>query len=144
MVFGQPVEQLQNDLVVVQLRLKINLQSEIKGHLFDYGFEDQSATLLVTMGIPIEVNRTSYNSDYLAHKNRLPKHLNTFSLAGLYSYEDGSILPQKRLNSLLAMNDPEFPKENSLIQGLNPVRYQTYRFGGAEDMPQGFGPRIRI
>ena len=42
------------------------------------------------------------------------------------------------------MNDPMFPKENTMVDWLQPVRYQQHKLGGAENMPEGFGPRIRL
>ncbi len=74
----------------------------------------------------------------------LPKYLNTFSLVGLIPNANETKKPQQRLNSLLALNDPMFPKEDTLFDWLHPIRYEQYKFGRADNMPEGFGPRIRI
>ncbi|UJH66407.1 hypothetical protein [Allomuricauda sp. SCSIO 65647] len=75
----------------------------------------------------------------------LPKYLNIFSLAGWSPFEKEDQRPEERLNGLLALNDPMFSKEDTLLNWLHPVRYQQNKlWGGAENMPEGFGPRIRL
>ena len=76
--------------------------------------------------------------------NTLPQYLNTYSLVGLPQITMENRKPQERLNRLLASNDPQFPRENTLLDWLNPVRQQQNRFGGVENMPEGFGPRIKF
>ena len=89
----------------------------------------------------IENITPNFTSDWLM-TNVLPKYLNTFSLTGLFDMINEEQQLQERFNLLLATNDPMFPKEYTLFDWLAPVRYQQYKFGGAENMPEGFGPRI--
>jgi len=88
--------------------------------------------------------RTSRFTDYETVAITPPQYLNTFSLVGLYSNPSKESKPQERLNHLLALNDPRFPKENTLINILNPVAYKLNRPAGMKKAPQGFGPLIRI
>lgn len=76
--------------------------------------------------------------------NTLPQYLSTYSLAALFPSPIGNSAPQERLKGLLALNDPRFPKEDTLLDWLHPVRYQQNKFDGAANMPEGFGPRIRL
>jgi hypothetical protein len=75
--------------------------------------------------------------------NAQPKYLSTLSLSGLHHNATESHKPQKRLDRLLALNDTKFPQENTLLDWLHPVRYEHNKSVGLENIPEGFGPRIR-
>jgi len=143
LVFGQPTEQLQNDLAYVDYEMEVSDQMELEGEMNNHEPKDHSVAVLTNLKIPV-----TYGAKYLVPKTlaerNIPKHLNTFSLSEQRQVKHRSLAPQERLDYLLAMNDLEFPKEDTLLNGLSPVRYKISGFGGAENMPEGFGFKIRL
>jgi hypothetical protein len=143
LVFGQPIQDPLNDFIPVALRVEINIQSEIEEQLNSNQFENHEMVLLVNLTIP--VNNNQENLALLPMLERpLPKHLNTISLSGSYLEKHRSFKPQERLDHLLALNDTDYPKENTVLKGLSPVRYNSSGFEGLEKIPEGFGPKIRL
>lgn len=75
----------------------------------------------------------------------LPGYLNTFSLSGLFTMANEKQRLQEGLNRLLSMNDPMFPKEDTLFTWLHPVKYSHNNLGrSSKNMPGGFGPLIKF
>ncbi len=146
LVFGQP--QGQHHTAHFNFEFLMDLESIIKNEIDFMENPDGVLELFITVEIYVEElfidTRRQGNFTYETATYALPKFLNTFSLVGLSPNETGYPDPQKRLNRLLALNNPMFPKENTLVDWLQPVRYQQNKLGGAENMPEGFGPRIRL
>ncbi len=146
LVFGQP--QGQHHTSHFNFEFLIDLESIIKNEIDFMENPDGALELFMTVEIYVEelliVTRRQGNSSYEPAPYSLPKFLNTFSLLGLSPNVTGNPDPQERLNSLLALTNPMFPKENSFVDWLQPVRYQQNKLGSAENMPEGFGPRIRL
>ncbi|MBT8314299.1 MAG: hypothetical protein KJP26_07540 [Maribacter sp.] len=143
LVFGQPIQDPRNDFIPVALRVEINIQSEIEEQLNSHQFEKYSVVLLVNLRMPIKYNQENW-APLTKLERPLPKHLNTISLSGSHLEKHRSFKPQERLDHLLALNDPDYPKQNTFLKGLSPVRYDSTRFGGIEKIPEGFGPKIRL
>lgn len=143
--FGQPIGQLQNDFISIEFSMEIDVQTTLDAQLFAHEFKDQNLALSIVINIPLFlINEKGLGMGEMIAEGRAPKHLNTFSISGLYPKSNQPDSAQKRLDYLMAMHDPEYPKENTLLEGLKPIRYENYRFGGAENMPQGFGPTISL
>ncbi len=143
LVFGQPTEQHQNDLAYVDFKMEVNVQKELEGEPNSHELKDYSVAVLVNLKTPVTNSDRFLVSKTTAERN-IPKHLNTFSLSEQRQVKHQSLAPQERLDYLLAKNDLEFPKEDTLLKGLSPVRYKNSGFGGAENMPEGFGLKIRF
>ncbi len=143
LVFGQPTDHLQNDLAYVDFKMEVNVQIELEGELNSHKLKDHSIAVLANMKTPVTYDYKNVVLKTTAEIN-IPIHLNTFSLSGQRQVKHRSLAPQERLDYLLALNDLEFPKEDTLLKGLSPVRYKISGFGGAENMPEGFGLKIRL
>lgn len=143
LVLAQPTEDLQNDLAYVDFKMEIKVQLEREVERNSYDFEAQRDAVLMHLKTPDHYNKENLTPIKIVNKG-IPKHLNTFSLTGQTKERHESFEPQKRLDNLLAAKDIEFPKENTLFKGLSPVRYEKIGFGGAENIPEGFGPKIRF
>ena len=78
------------------------------------------------------------------HKQKLPKHLTSFSLLRADIPSTDPLRLNTRLNYLLAQNDPENPREDAIWEWLSPVRYNQSTFRDPKHLPAGFGPSIRL
>ena len=148
MVLAQPYGQHQNETFDIEFSMDFTMESILNQENDFLEIVDGAIELLVTVEVfvwEMEIDHVMPKFTYDgAMVNSLPKYLNTFSLTGLYPMAKEDQRPQEKLNRLLVMNDPMFPKENTLLSRLHPVRYQNNKFGGAENMPEGFGPRIKF
>lgn len=147
MVLGQPIEQLKNSFDSLDFEMDIAFHDELEkeSNVPDIKKDDPSLSLITD--IPVQYFEAIYQftkMESIAIERPIPIYLSTFSMSGLYPEKNHAQQPQKRLNNLIALNDPEFPKENTLSQDLNPIRYKRNSFGGAENMPEGFGLKIRL
>ena len=143
LVFGQPTENLQIDLAYVDFNMEVNVQLEHEEELNYNKPKDHGIADLAKMNIPVIYEEENVVPMTSAIRN-IPKHLSTLSLTRQALEKHQSFAPQKRLDYMLTKNSLEFPKEDSLLKIFSPVRYKNAGFGGAENMPEGFGPRIRL
>jgi len=143
MALANTINETQNECFENQINLDSNFENENDEHLLTYKFVDHTSTLTQVMGNSESKYKTSLLSKQII-TNKIPRNLTTFSLAGMYDFEHVAAKPQKRLNSLLAANDPEFPKANTLHKDLKSVPAQKFIFNGFEYVAEGFGPRIKL
>ncbi|MFK7811190.1 MAG: hypothetical protein AB8B59_01775 [Maribacter sp.] len=145
MVFAQPQDSYQKEHL--DLRFSIDFSNEPllnKDNEFPELMDD---TIELVITFEIYVDALEFYPEVTQFKNNEtvvnlpPKHLNTLSLAGLYSNSSETSKPQKRLDYLLTLNDVRFPKENTFINFLRPINYSLR---GIENILQGFGPVISI
>lgn len=132
----------QNEFSENNTQMEMNFENENNEHLLTYKFADNTSAIKHAIKATGSEDKVSLLSKQIAPK--LPKSLTTFSLAGMYDYDNAAMRPQQRLNSLLAANDPEFPKANTLHKDLKTVPAQKFLFRGAEHIVEGFGPRIKL
>lgn len=148
MVLSQPSGQHQNEHFDIEFSMDLTIESILNEEIDFAELVDGAIELFVT----IEVYVWEMEMDYVIPEftynepmnSYLPKYLNSFSWAGFPLIGKQDLKPQERLNRLLALNDPMSPKEDTLWGQLHPARYQHNKFGGAENMPEGFGPRIKF
>lgn len=148
MVLAQPYAQHQNERFDIKFSMDVAMESIPNGEIGSADLIDVSIELFVTVEIYVwemEINRVRPKFNYNGVMvNSLPKYLNTFSLVGWPTIGSEDQRPEKRLDHLLTLNDSKFLKEDTLFDGLHPVRYQQSKLGGVENIPKGFGPRIRL
>ncbi len=148
MVLAQPYGQRQNESFDIEFTMDFAMESIPSEEIAFLELVDGTIEFFITvevyvweMGIDHVIPKFTNNG---AMVNSLPKYLNTFSLAGWPPIGKEDQRPQELLNRQLALNDPMFPKEDSLLDRLHPVRYQQNKLAGPENMPEGFGPRIKF
>jgi hypothetical protein len=149
MVFAQPLGQHQKERFNLEFSVAFAMESILKNEMDILPKNiDDAMEIFITVEIYLEEliasPMTLQFADYETVGKTPPQYLNTYSLVGLYPMVAENRGPQKRLAGLLALNDPQFPKEDTLFDWLRPVRYQQNKLGGAERMPEGFGPRIQL
>jgi hypothetical protein len=146
MVLGQPIEQLKKYFVSNEFEMDFAFHEQMEDELNAYEFKKSKLSRSVLTDTPLFNTRASAKPINLGAipQNSTPMYLTTFSISSLYSVKNHSVKPQKRLNHLLAIKDVKYPKENTLLPSLNPVRYKNLGFGGAENMTEGFGPKIKF
>ena len=144
-VFAQPSAHFENDLAYVDYKVEINVQleREVEDEHNKKNLKVQRDAVFINFQVPSNFTLEIFTPMKTLNKN-VPKHLNTLSLSGQTKVKHQPFAAQKRLDNLLTMNDIEFPKENTLLKRLNPVRYKSNGFSGAENMPEGFGPKIKF
>lgn len=143
MVFGQPKEGLGAHYISVEFRMAINTTFMIEDELDMWRTADQHIGLLVRLRIPLE-HTAPYTWPRIQANGNPPAYLTTFTLSSPTSKSGDTEAPQERLNRLLAMNDPEFPKENTLFKGLNAVRYSNSNLDRIANRQEWFGPKISL
>jgi hypothetical protein len=146
MALANPITETQNELFASEISTEITYEFNNDEHLLPYKFKDNTTPFKLIMEKTIE-NIEVFQGVMQSNQTvttALPKSLNTFSLTGMYDYENMAIKPLKRLNSLLAANDPEYPKVNTFLKNFNSVPDQKYQFSGDENIAVGFGPRISL
>lgn len=134
LAISQPINQFENEQYDMALLTEISFEKTT-----DASRENSVSSELFTL----TTNFYQLIISKVANSNP-PQFLSTYSLVGLYSDTSENKKPQERLNLLLASNDTRYPKENTLVDWLNPVRYTSSILGGVENMVQGFGPLIKI
>ncbi len=148
MVLAQPHGQHQNEPFDIEFSIDSAMESILNEEIRFLELVDGTIEIFVT----VEVYVWEMDIDHVIPKftydgamvNSIPKYLNSLSLVGWPPIGKEDQRPEERLNRLLALNDTMFPKEDALLDRLHPVRYQQSKLGGAENMPEGFGPRIRL
>ncbi|MGB5820356.1 MAG: hypothetical protein WBG90_12790 [Saonia sp.] len=148
MVLAQPYGQYQIESFDIEFSMDFAMEPILNEEIDFPEPADGTIELLVTVEVYVWEMEIDHVVPQFTHDaamvNYLPKYLNTFSLVGLTTTAKEDQRPQERLNRLLALNDPLFPKEDTLLDGLHPVRYQQNTLGGAHNIPEGFGPQIRF
>ncbi|MFS4445647.1 hypothetical protein [Maribacter sp. 2307UL18-2] len=143
MVFGQPKQDLEINYVSLEFRMEINTAFVFEDERHMERTRHQEIDLLVSLRVPLEYI-DPYSRPKIQPKDNIPVHLTTFSLSSPALLNGATEAPQERLDRLLAMNDPEFPKENTLFKNLNAVRYSNSSLNGIETMQEWFGPKINL
>lgn len=147
MLLAQPQGQQYKETLDMDLALGVDIASVIKTIPIPESPDDANK-MIITVEIYIEEVWIETVSTPIDSSEKavgiLPRYLSTFSVLALHPAKHENNAPQQRLDRLLALNDPSFPKENTLFQWLNPVRYAENRFGGTENALQGFGPQVRL
>ena len=146
MLLAQPHGQHQNEPLDIEFSIDFIMESILNQENDFLELVDGTIELFVTVEVYVrEIDYVLPQFTYDGAKVKLlPKYLNTFSLTGLSSVAKEDHRPQERLNRLLALNDPMFPREDTFRDWLQPARYQQNKLYGAANMPEGFGPRIRL
>jgi hypothetical protein len=146
MVFSQPQNLSLEEQMNIELAMGFDIESILKSKIDIPKDLDETIDLLITIEVYFEElvfdavpPQLKINEDMVYV---LPQYLGTLSLTALSYIENEH--PQKRLNNSLAQTDAMFPKENTLLSWLNPVRYESNTWDAVENMPEGFGPRIRL
>lgn len=140
LAIAQPMNQFENEYDDMAFSMEINTTS--------IAFLNQDSNFTEPIEAPkdvftFETNISQFTNYEVTDKNP-PQFLSSFSFVGLSSHSSENTKPQERLNLLLASNDIRYPKENTLVNWLNPVRYTSKKLGGVENMVQGFGPLIKF
>ncbi len=145
-LLAQPQGHHQSEPFDIEFSIDFIMESTLNQENDFLELEDGTIELFVT--VEVYVREIDYVMPQFTHDGLmvrlLPKYLNTFSLTGLSSVAKEDQGPQERLNRLLALNDPMFPKEDTLQDWLQPVKYQQNKLDGAANIPEGFGPRISL
>ncbi|MFT4832564.1 MAG: hypothetical protein ACJART_002447 [Maribacter sp.] len=146
MVLAQPFGQHQKESFDMEFSMNFAMESILKENSVFLELVDDTIELFVAVEVFVwEIDNVlpkfSHDGSIV---NTLPQYLITYSLVELPLINTKNYKPQERLNRLLALNDPQFPKENRLLDGLNPVRQQQNKLGNSNNIPEGFGPRIRF
>jgi hypothetical protein len=132
----------------MELKLNLTMESAFGEEIDSKGIINTAMEFFITLEVyvrEIEINQGISQSYYEGPViNFLPKHLNTFSLVGIMPMTMENRKPQEDLKRLLVLNDPMFPREDTLFDWLHPIKHQKYKLTGTEIVPQGFGPRISI
>ncbi len=146
MLLAQPHGQHQNIPFNIEFSMAFTMESTLNQENDFLERMDGTIQFFVTVEVTVRENEhiTPQFFHNRAMANSIPKYLSTYFLTGLSPTAKEDQRPQGRLNRLLAMNDPMFPKEDTLLNRFHPVRYQFNKLGGAQNMPEGFGPRIRL
>ncbi|WP_411032052.1 hypothetical protein [Spongiimicrobium sp. 3-5] len=146
MVLAQPHGQHQIESFDIEFSMDFAMEPILNEETDSPEPVDGTIELFITIEVYVWEMEIDYAIPQFTHDaaivSYLPKYLNTFSLVGLANTVKENQRPQERLNRLLALNDPMFPKEDTLLDGLNPVRYQQNTLGDLHNMPEGFGPQI--
>lgn len=148
MILAQPMAQHQEEEFNIEFSMDINMETIVEKEIDFSETTMETVELFITIEIYVEELWVDPVLPKLVPNETvpiaLPKYLHTFSLLGADEKPKESQKPQEYLNRLLALNDPMFPKEDTLVDWLHPVRYQQNKLGGIENMVEGFGPRIRL
>lgn len=144
MVLAQFHGQHQNDFSDIEFSMEFTMEPILNQEKNPLELVDGIFEIFVT--VEIIVQEIDYIRPQFTHNdgvaNLSPKYLNNFSVTGLSTIRGPR--PQERLKRLLALNDPMFPKEDTILKGLHPVRYEQNKWGSVQNIPEGFGPRIRL
>ena len=148
MTLAQPMAQYQEEQFNIEFSMDINKETIVEKETDISETAMETVEFFITVEIYIEELWVDSVLPKLVPNEAvpiaLPKYLHTFSLLGRDEITKKSQKPQEHLNRLLALNNPMFPKENTLVDWLHPVRYQQNKFEGIENISEGFGPRIRL
>ncbi|MBT8384292.1 MAG: hypothetical protein KJO83_01130, partial [Bacteroidia bacterium] len=116
-LIAQPYGQHQNERFDIEFSVEMTMEPIITEKMGSLNMAEGTIELLVM----VEVYLQEFDGSKV---NPLPKYLNTFSLIEWPAIREEGQRPKERLNGLLALNDPAFPKEDTLLGGLLPVRYE--------------------
>lgn len=148
MVFSQPLGQDQKAGLNTTFYMDLSMESVLQTDFDLLENLDVSIALCVTITIDTGYLEATHSMPYFIDnkvvENKPPQYLSSISIAGLHVTPQPKSVGQDRLDLLLALNDPQFPKEDTLLDWLHPVRYLENSFGGAATISEGFGPRIKI
>lgn len=148
LVFAQPLGQYQKEGRNNLFSTGLAIESVLKTEIDDLESLDGSIQLYLPVAIytdPLKADLLiPYFTDHTEVESKPPQYMSSFSIAGLFGILQDNSWGQERLDLLLSLNDPQFPKEDTLLDWLHPVRYHQNGFGGEESIAEGFGPRIRI
>lgn len=148
MVFSQPLGQDQKAGLNTTFYMDLSMESVLQTDFDLLENLDVSIALCVTITIDTGYLEATHSMPYFivneVVENKPPQYLSSISIAGLHVTPQPKSVGQERLDLLLALNDPQFPKEDTLLDWLHPVRYLENSFGGAATISEGFGPRIKI
>lgn len=149
MLVAQPYDQRQNERFDIEFSMEVAMEPVLNGEIGSLDLVEGTIELFVTLEVCVREmeidhikHKFTYNEGAMVYS--IPKYLNTFSLVGWPPIGKEVQRPKELLNPLLALNDPKFPKEDTLLNRLHPVSYQRNKLGSLENIPKGFGPRIRL
>ena len=142
MTFAQPMS-LHQEQINIELSMGFDTESMLGNQIAMQENQPNTVELFITVEIFFEdLEANPLTPQTLGHT--LPKYLNTYSLIGFPSTTNENLKPQNRLNRLIASNDPMFPKENTMLDWLQPIRHQQNKLASVANIPEGFGLRIRF
>ena len=148
LLLGQVPAAHQNNAVYFQFSMESEFENNMQDQAISSEYVDGVIEVIVTVELYIEQidykgGLHSLRRGFLNDQN-IPRHLTSFSLMG----DDPSITNSLRLNeqirSSLAMNDPELPKVDTLVDWLSPRQFNDINISDIKNLPQGFGPSIRL
>jgi len=146
MVLAQPQSQ-QQEYLDIESSLDVAMASVERNEI---GIsENLYGTIEFATTIEAYVEKVAaYPQAYIFEKSEtadhtLPQYLSTFSLVGMPTANKNRG-PQDGLDDLLTLNDPQFQNDDTLVDWLNPVTYEQNTKGSAANIPEGFGPLIRL
>lgn len=141
MIFGQPLHQYEVDPISVEFNVNIKMAFAFGDEAIAEESVTQDILLFVRFHEPLS-NDAPKAKDSMYSTSTIPLYLTTISLSRLDVGNASDYGPQERLNRLLALNDPEFPKENTLFNNFSAIRHPELRLAGTERMQEWFGPKI--
>lgn len=148
LLLGQAPPHYENKMYNIVFTMDVNMDYVLTDQMTEFENVNGSVEVSVTVQVYLE----KFSSEQLFYKftpwhskdKKFPQYVVTYSLAGLHPIDTESVKLNKRLDYLLAFNDPKYSKEDTLINWLHPVRYNQNKVSEVIVLPEGFGPSIRL
>jgi len=140
---AQNVIQYNDNPNTLNIQMDFDILSQPAQQLHEFTFEDGQVALSISAEIYLEEYAQTLRKNAQT-KNNVPKHLNSFSLAHLYTFDVQRITVQERLNQALAIHDSSYSGQNIIFESLNPIKNAELINNPLYGIPRGFGPRIRF
>ncbi len=148
LLLGQVPAPHQNNTVHFQFTLESEFENSMQNQAIPSEYVDGVIEVIVTVELYIEqidfkgglhgLRRGFHN------EHNKPMHLTSFSLMGPDPSVSNSFKLNEQIRSSLAMNDPQIPEVDTLVDWLSPRQFQYNRIRDLKNLPEGFGPSIRL
>ncbi len=148
LLLGQLPLQYENNIHNIAFTMDVTMDYLRTGQMDEFENVNGSVQVSVTVQVYFEKISSEQMLSKFTPSHRMdkkfPQHLVTYSLAGLHPVNAERLRFNERLDDLLALNDPIYPKEDTLFNWLHPVRYKQNQLSELKVLPAGFGPSIRL
>lgn len=146
LLLGQVPLQYENSMHNIVYTMDVKMDYLLTGQMDE--FENVNGSVEVAVTVQVYFEKSSPEQMLYTFKpwegknNKFPRHLVSYSLAGLHPID--AERPKFNEDYLLALNDPKYPKEDTLFNWLQPVRYKQNKLSGVKALHGSFGPSIRL
>lgn len=148
LLLGQVPPTYQNNTVHFQFTTESEFENNMQNQAIPSDYVDGVIEVIVTVELYIEQIdfkgglhglRRGFPNDH-----NLPRHLTSLSLMDPDPSATSSFRLNEQIRSSLAMNDPELPEVDTLVDWLTPRQFKDIHISDIINLPQGFGPSIRL